>query len=175
LLGLIGGFGYTAPPLQYKYKAIGLPLVFLLMGPLMVGGSYYVITGELSVKALVVSIPIGLLVTAILHGNEWRDITDDARFGIGTLSAHIGRKKAHLLYVGLVTCAYMARISAVLFNILPVTSLLAVLSMPLFVRAIRASELGINGQQRAIAKIDLETAQLYTAFGLLLTLGLVLR
>jgi 1,4-dihydroxy-2-naphthoate octaprenyltransferase len=58
---------------------------------------------------------------------------------------------------------------------MPVNSLLALLSMPLLVRAIRASELGINGQQQAIAKIDLETAQLHAAFGLLLVLGLTLR
>jgi 1,4-dihydroxy-2-naphthoate octaprenyltransferase len=172
VLGLIGGFGYTAPPLQYKYKAVGLPLVFVLMGPLMVGGAYFVITGGWRVEPLIASIPIGLLVTAILHGNEWRDIVDDARFGIGTLSAQIGRKWAHLGYIGLVTGAYLALVVAVLFYYLPVTSLLALLSMPLLVRAIRASELGINGQQRAIAKIDLETAQLHAAFGALLAIGI---
>lgn len=172
LLGLIAGFGYTAPPLQYKYKAAGLPLVFILMGPLMVGGAYYVITGGWGLEPFIASIPIGLLVTAILHGNEWRDIADDARYGIGTLSAHIGRKWAHLGYIGLVTGAYLALAIAVLFGVLPVTSLLALLSMPLLVRAIRASELGINGQQRAIAKIDLETAQLHAAFGALLVLGI---
>ena len=48
------------------------------------------------------------------------------------------------------------------------------LSLPLLVRAIRASELGISGQQRAIAMIDLETAQLHAAFGYLLVLGLIL-
>jgi len=175
ILGLVGGFGYTAPPLQYKYKAVGLPLVFLLMGPLMVCGAYYVITGRLAIEPLIVSIPIGLLVTAILHGNEWRDIADDARYGIGTLSAQIGRKWAHLGFIGLITGAYLVLIIAVLLKLMPVNSLLALLSMPLLVRAIRASELGINGQQQAIAKIDLETAQLHAAFGLLLVLGLALR
>ena len=38
VFGLVMGWGYTAPPLQYKYRALGLPLVFLLMGPLMVVG-----------------------------------------------------------------------------------------------------------------------------------------
>lgn len=66
VVGLIGGFGYTAPPLQYKFRALGIPLVFLLMGPLMVGGAYYVITGTFDVRALIVSIPVGLLVAAIL-------------------------------------------------------------------------------------------------------------
>ena len=39
LAGLVMGYGYTAPPFQYKYKAIGLPIVFVLMGPLMVMGA----------------------------------------------------------------------------------------------------------------------------------------
>ncbi|HEX9674991.1 MAG TPA: LLM class flavin-dependent oxidoreductase [Anaerolineales bacterium] len=174
LVGLVGGFGYSAPPLQYKYKALGIPLVFALMGPLMVMGSYFVVTGSLAWQPLLVSVPIGLLVVAILHGNEWRDITDDARYGIGTLSTHIGRRWAHLGYLALVTGAYLVLGLAVLLRALPVTSLLALLSLPLLVRAIRASELGIQGQQRAIAKIDLETAQLHAAFGLLYVLGLAM-
>src|SRR6266536_1806255 len=54
LLGLVGGFGYTAPPLEYKFHALGPPLVFLLMGPLMVVGAYYVSSGAFTWTALVV-------------------------------------------------------------------------------------------------------------------------
>ncbi len=174
LLGLALGFGYTAPPFQYKYRAMGLPLVFILMGPLMVIGSYYVITGSTGLSPMIVSIPIGFLVTAILHGNEWRDISDDARFGIGTLSAFIGRKWAHLVYVSLVTGAYLAVVLGVLLHLLPQTSLLALLSMPFLVRSIHTAGMGANGQQRSIAKIDLETAQLHAAFGVLFVIGLAL-
>jgi len=174
LLGLVGGFGYTGPPLQYKFRALGLPLVFLLMGPLMVGGAYYVITGTVSWPALVASLPVGLLVVAILHGNEWRDVGDDARAGISTLSIRAGRQAAHLLYLSLVVGAYVALALAVAVGALPPPSLLAMLSLPLLVRAIRSSELGAAGQQRAIAMIDLETAQLHAAFGLLLVAGLAI-
>jgi 1,4-dihydroxy-2-naphthoate octaprenyltransferase len=174
LLGLAGGFGYTAPPLQYKFHALGLPLVFLLMGPLMVVGAYYVVAGAFSWQALVVSLPVGLLVAAILHGNEWRDLSEDARAGISTLSIRAGRRVAHLLYVSLVVGAYLALAMAVAVGALPPSSLLAMLSLPLLVRAIRASELGAGGQQRAIAMIDLETAQLHAAFGFLLAAGLFL-
>jgi 1,4-dihydroxy-2-naphthoate polyprenyltransferase len=174
LLGLAGGFGYTAPPLQYKFHALGLPLVFLLMGPLMVVGAYYVVAGAFSWQAVVVSLPVGLLVAAILHGNEWRDLSEDARAGISTLSIRAGRRVAHLLYVSLVVGAYLALAMAVAAGALPPSSLLAMLSLPLLVRAIRASELGAGGQQRAIAMIDLETAQLHAAFGFLLAAGLFL-
>ena len=82
LMGLAGGYFYTAPPFQYKFRALGLPLVFLMMGPLMTLGGYYAVSGDWSPVALVLSIPIGFLVTAILHGNEWRDIREDTRAGI---------------------------------------------------------------------------------------------
>jgi 1,4-dihydroxy-2-naphthoate polyprenyltransferase len=174
LLGLIGGFGYTAPPLEYKFHALGPPLVFLLMGPLMVVGAYYVTSGAWSWEALLVSLPVGLLVTAILHGNEWRDVSEDARAGISTLSIRTGRRAAHALYLALVIGAYLVLSLAVAVQALPAQSLLAMLSLPLLVRAIRASELGASGQQRAIAMIDMETAQLHAAFGFLLAAGIAI-
>lgn len=174
VIGLIGGWGYTAPPLEYKYRALGIPLVFTLMGPLMVVGTYYAVTGTWNLQALVLSVPVGLLVAAILHGNEWRDIKDDARAGMSTLSVRFGRRAAYYGYLSLVVGAYLALAVAVLFEWLPTASLLAMLSLPLLVRAIRASELGATGQQRALAMIDLETAQLHAAFGYLMVLGLLL-
>ena len=108
ILGIVAGYGYTAPPFQYKYRALGIPLVFLLMGPIMVCGGYYAITGQFSWQAVVVSIPVGLLVAAILHGNEWRDISDDARSGMATLSVKYGRRAAYYGYVSLVVGAYLA-------------------------------------------------------------------
>jgi 1,4-dihydroxy-2-naphthoate octaprenyltransferase len=173
LLGLLGGWGYTAPPLQYKFRALGLPLVFLLFGPLSVIGGYYVITGEWSLDALWLSIPVGLLVTAILHGNEWRDIAEDARVGGVTFSIRAGQRLAHAGYLWLVVGAYVALGVAVMVNALPDESLLALLSLPLLVRVIRDSELGAMGQQRAIARIDIETAQLHAAFGALMVIGLL--
>ena len=59
LLGLVAGYTYTAPPFQYKYRALGVPLVFVLMGPIMVVGAYFAITGTWDVRALVLSIPVG--------------------------------------------------------------------------------------------------------------------
>ncbi|HEV8671883.1 MAG TPA: 1,4-dihydroxy-2-naphthoate octaprenyltransferase [Candidatus Limnocylindria bacterium] len=174
LAGLIGGYTYTAPPFQYKFGSFGIPLVFLLLGPLAVAGSYYAITGTLDWSALAVSVPVGLLVAAILHGNEWRDISEDARAGAKTFSVRMGRQAAHWLYLVLVVGAYIALTVAVLANLLPTWSLLAMLSLPLLVRQIRSAEFGASGQQRAIAMIDLQTAQLHATFGYLMVAGLVI-
>jgi len=174
LTGLVAGYSYTGPPFQYKFHALGVPLVFFLMGPLMVIGTYYAITGGYDSAALFASIPIGFLVAAILHANEWRDISEDARGGIRTLSAQIGSSQAHYLYVALVTGSYLAIGIAAMGHFLPVSTLLVLLSMPIYVSALRASELGATGQVRALSMIDLKTARLHMYFGFLLVAGLVL-
>jgi 1,4-dihydroxy-2-naphthoate polyprenyltransferase len=174
VLGLVAGWGYTAPPLQYKYRALGVPLVFLLMGPLMVGGTYFAVSGTWSLSALILSIPVGLLVAAILHGNEWRDISEDTRAGIVTLSSRIGREWAHYGYVALVLGAYMSLGLSVAFRLLPPATLLAIVSLPFLAQVVRSAELGATGQARAIAMIDLQTARLHLAFGTLLVLGVLL-
>ena len=173
LIGFIGGYFYTAPPFQYKYRALGLPLVFVLMGPLMVVGSYYAITGSFDANLLWVSVPVGLLVTAILHGNEWRDVAEDTRHGFTTFSAQVGRDVAHWVYVMLILGAYVAVGLAVMVGALPRLALLTLFSLPLTAWILRDAERGAEGHLRAIAMIDLMTARLHGAFGVLLLVGLV--
>ena len=173
VIGFIGGYFYTAPPFQYKYRALGLPLVFVLMGPLMVIGAYYAVTGTFDPNLLVVSLPVGLLVTAILHGNEWRDVAEDTRHGFTTFSAQVGRDAAHWVYVMLILGAYVAVGVAVMVGALPTLALLTLFSLPLVAWILRDAERGAEGHLRAIAMIDLMTARLHGAFGALLLVGLV--
>jgi 1,4-dihydroxy-2-naphthoate octaprenyltransferase len=174
LAGLVGGYTYTAPPFQYKFHALGVPLVFMLMGPLMTVGAYYAVTGTWSWVALVLSVPVGLLVAAILHGNEWRDISEDTRAGIVTLSSRLGKDFAHYAYLALILGAYMTLGLAVAARLLPPATLLAILSLPLLAQVLRSAELGASGQTRAIAMIDVQTARLHLAFGALLVVGVLL-
>jgi 1,4-dihydroxy-2-naphthoate polyprenyltransferase len=171
VLGLAAGYFYTAPPFQYKYHALGVPLVFLLMGPIMTVGGYYAASGAWSVNALVLSIPVGCLVAAILHGNEWRDISEDTRAGIVTLSSRIGKEFAHYAYLALILGAYMTLSVAVALRLVPIGALLAILSLPFLAQVLRSAELGASGQARAISMLDLQTARLHLAFGTLLVVG----
>lgn len=173
-LGLLAGYSYTGPPFQYKFHGLGVPLVFFLMGPLMVEGSYYAIAGHWSAAALYASIPVGFLVAAILHANEWRDINEDSRADVVTLSSEIGTHLAHRLYLALLLGAYLAIGLAIMGHGLPVSVLLVLLSLPVLVPILRDSELGAQGQARALSMIDMKTAQLHMYFGLLLVLGLLI-
>jgi 1,4-dihydroxy-2-naphthoate polyprenyltransferase len=172
-IGLLGGYFYTAPPFHYKYRALGVPLVFLMMGPLMVIGGFFAASGGFDWRTIALSVPVGLLVTAILHGNEWRDVGEDRRLGFTTLSAEMGKPFARWFYVALLVGAYVAVAVAVMLGLLPTATLLTILSLPATVWLLHQAEKGAAGSLRSIAMIDLYTARLHTLFGVLLLAGLI--
>jgi 1,4-dihydroxy-2-naphthoate polyprenyltransferase len=171
-LGVIGGYFYTAPPFQYKYRALGVPLVFLQMGVLMTVGGYFAASGHFDWRVVVLSAPAGLLVAAILHGNEWRDISEDVRLGFTTLSAQMGKRAAYGTYVGLVLGAYMVLALAVIVGIAPKLTLLAMFSLPAAWWLLRAAERGYSGSTGDINTIDLMTARVHTVFSSLFLFGI---
>jgi hypothetical protein len=61
VVGALAGYFYTADPVKYKYLALGEFSVFLMWGPLMVGGSFYVQTGSWvrMPQVILASIPFG--------------------------------------------------------------------------------------------------------------------
>lgn len=62
-----------------KYRGLGVSLVFIIFGPLMVLGSYFVQLQRIDVNIFFISIPIGLLAAAILHANDIIDIYCDRK------------------------------------------------------------------------------------------------
>lgn len=175
LVGLALSYGYTAPPLELKYKMLGIPTIFLVFGPFMTVGAYFAISGTFSVIALTAGLPLGLFIGAVLHGNEWRDIADDSHYGIATYAARIGRRRSYLTYIGLVIAAYIVVVIGILLHEFPTASVLVLFSLPFLVRSIRSAVMGSNGLQSAIAKIDMETAQLEMIFAVLFAISLAFR
>ncbi len=169
LLGFLAGFFYTAHPIAFKYLALGEPMVFLMWGPLMVSGAYYVQTGTLTVQAIWLSLPFGILVASILLANNIRDIQYDGRVGIKTIATLLGHSRSLLLYQGLILGAYVATLVLVLLRQLSLWGLLVLLSLPL------AFKLMQTLKQSVPPDADARTAQLDTAFGLLLVISLVLQ
>ncbi len=171
-VGLIGGYSYTAGPVAYKYRGLGVPLVFLLMGPLMVGGTYFVQTGSFNLLVLFASLPVGCLVGAILHANEYRDIDHDSLHGIINPSILLGRKKSRFLYYLLVGSAYLIVVAMAVSGYLSVWALLTLLTVPFALKPIKVIEETARGQDSPqLPLIDVLTAQLHLQFGLLLIFG----
>jgi 1,4-dihydroxy-2-naphthoate octaprenyltransferase len=170
-IGLIGTFAsltYTAPPLKYKYSALGEISVFLMWGPLMVAGSFFVQRQEFSLNAFWISLPFGVLVALVLLANNIRDIAHDHNKGILTLAIVLGQHKSILLYGTLVVVAYLGIILMSIFGPLYLWSLIVLASLPLALRLLKQMKTHVP------ADADARTAQLDTAFGVLLVISLVL-
>ncbi|UCH11468.1 MAG: prenyltransferase, partial [Fidelibacterota bacterium] len=174
LVGFLGGVFYTAGPIAYKYHALGDLLVFALMGPLMVIGSYFALTGSYEVSILYVSLPVGFLVAAILAANNYRDIAHDREAGIKTFASMLGYTGAKVEYSLLVLGAYVTVVLMVVFQILEPWALLVLVSLPPAWKNLRAVWANTPGEVEAVAMTDQQTAQVHLQFGILLVIGLII-
>jgi len=173
LIGALGGYFYTRKPFMLKYRGLGIPLIFLLYGPLPVLGSSYLQTGQLGMREILLSIPVGLLTTAILHANDIRDIYHDSKAGIKTLSIIMGRNNAKVLYAGFLLIPYLAVIIMALTSVTPVWSIAVLITLPIAVGNIKKMY-AENGDGMGIKTLDQETAKLQMLFGIVFIVSILI-
>lgn len=174
LLGIMGGYFYTAKPFSFKYHALGDVLIFLMYGPAIVAGTFYALTGTFSWVAVYASIPLGLLVTGILQANNLRDIIHDRKANIKTLATVFGEGFAKGEYIFLIGGAYLTVVLLVVFNILSVWALLVFLSLPIALKNLNMIK-GVKVEDTGkIAMLDAMTAQLTLVFGVLLSISIII-
>jgi len=108
------------------------------MGTLPVLGMYFVQTTNYGWPAAVVaSIPSGILVHNLLLLNEFPDVEADRKGGRKTLPIAVGKSRASIVYSVLTVIVYLWIIGWVVAGWMPVFSLLALLTLPLAIRAIQ--------------------------------------
>lgn len=174
LVGFLSGIFYTAGPKGYKYLAIGDIAVFILMGPLMVGGSYFVLTGSYGWNVFWISLPIGFLVMAILWANNLRDITHDSKAGIKTLAIILGWKKTLAIYLIIIYTPFVILTALWLLNRFDWTIMLAILALPIAVKcSILAAKYDSDKPEIILGLVE-KTAALHLVFGALLVIGLLI-
>jgi 1,4-dihydroxy-2-naphthoate octaprenyltransferase len=137
LLGLGISVFYVAPPLRLKHRGLGEPSVFLVWGPLMTGGTYYVTTGTLPPWVLVASLPYALLVAAVLIGKHVDKLDADQALGVRTLAVILGRERSLFLNQELLVAFFFLTLCLVLTGTLGVWTLLCFLALPRLVRVLR--------------------------------------
>lgn len=173
VVGLLGGYLYTGGPKGYKYLALGDVLVFLLMGPLMVVGTYYALTGGMTVTVFLASLPVGSLVAAIMAINNHRDATADQEAEVKTLSNVIGFRASRIENLLLPVSAYLLVALMALFGVLSAWTLLVFLSLPLALANLRDIKNSGEESARELSYLVVRSAQLHMVFGVLLSAGIV--
>jgi 1,4-dihydroxy-2-naphthoate octaprenyltransferase len=173
-LGLAVGLFYTA----LKYHALGDLAVFLNFGLLGSLGAWVVQTRRFSWIPVVWTVPMAMLVVAILHANNWRDSISDRERRVTTVAALLG-DRGSLFYYGFLVFGSLAIIVGLIFlprlvssqlAAMPLTFLVVMLALPqalsLWGRALRRHT---PRRPMDFLILDGATANYNLVFGLLCT------
>ncbi|MGI9087817.1 MAG: prenyltransferase [Chthoniobacterales bacterium] len=165
-LALVGlGCAVLYPAFLKKY-AFGDLLIVIAFGLGLTLGAYGVQERAVSLaqwlKVALLSLPICLLVDAILHANNLRDAEDDRAAHVRTLATWLTPAAGRVLQLVLLFGPLVFVLAGVAARLLPVWSLTTLLSLPLLWRAARSGS--VPG-----------TAQTHLVFGLLYTASFLLQ
>jgi 1,4-dihydroxy-2-naphthoate octaprenyltransferase len=161
LLGAACALLYT-PTL--KRFALGDLVIMIAFGLGLTLGAYGVQTPIVSAaqvgRVLLLSLPLTLLVDAILHANNIRDAADDGASGVLTLARALGTRNSAALQAVLVFGPVALVAVFVLLRLIPPSALAVLLTVPLLVKGFRTGDVPF-------------LAQAHLLFGLLYALGIV--
>lgn len=125
---------YTWP---LKYYGLGEPAVLLVWGPLMVGGSYYVLAGHWSWAVAWLSLVFALGPTTVLFGKHTDKLEADRSKGVNTLPVILGERLSRRCVLGMIAAQYLLSIGLVLSGSFGWPLLLVLASLPALPRLFR--------------------------------------
>ena len=174
LIGLLGGYFYTAAPIRLGYRSIGEFVIALLFGLLPVYGSYYLQTKTIDIIPLLPAVIVGILIFLVILINEFPDVAADTAVNKRTLVVRFGVSAGVRVYqIALITSYIIAAASIFIFPFMFFAGLFYLLTLPLAVLAIKFAnkeDLATPGLYRA-NKI---TILLHTIGALALTAGFII-
>ncbi|NLO69819.1 MAG: 1,4-dihydroxy-2-naphthoate octaprenyltransferase [Porphyromonadaceae bacterium] len=165
--GMIGSYFYFF----MKYRALGDLNIFIIYGLLISLGTYLVMTNKLSWEILMIAAAPGLLIIAVLHANNTRDIKHDSVVNIKTAAMLLGIKGSINYYIILGVGAYLLIVICVIIGIQHWLSLIVFVSFPVLMKNIKQIKLADIDKPELIQKLDENTAQLVMMFMTLLVVA----
>lgn len=132
-LGIFFVLFYTFP---LKYIALGEISVLIVWGPLMIGGGYYVITGQWDWNVILASLPYALGVTGVIFGKHIDKVEMDQSKHIHTLPVLLGERASRYAVVGMMALQYLLVIYLVIIGFFTPLMLIVFLALPTFIKFI---------------------------------------
>lgn len=171
IFSIFAGIIYTAGPFPLAYNGLGDVFVFIFFGIIGTMGTYYLHTQEISLLALIVSIPVGALITNILVVNNYRDIEEDRVANKRTLAVILGREFSRWQFIFLILISYSSSVVLYLNFNYGLWIFLPLATLPLAVLLIKMLYTLKGEELNKTLELSAKFAGLY---GLLLSVGLIL-
>lgn len=173
IFGVLSATFYVFPRINLVGLGIGEALIGINFGILMTFGAYYVQTGNFSWVPIVASLPVALLITAVLYINEFQDAKADQAVGKNHLVVRLGKKQAVSGYILIMLLTYLIVVIGVITDTLPPVSLIALLTLPLALKSIRVAQEHYDDSIKLVPA-NASTIMNHLFTGLLLVISFVL-
>ncbi len=166
-VGVAAGLLYSVPRIGLKFNALGDLGVFLAFGPGIVLGAVLLVGAAPTVADLLVSIGIGMVIVAVLHANNWRDIKSDSSAGVKTMATLLGERGSKYYYLGLIWLSYITFALAVVLDRSDWPILGSLLTVPW---AIKLTRVALNEKNWNRKVLDVKTG-FFTALHMYFTIA----
>ncbi|MFP3893259.1 1,4-dihydroxy-2-naphthoate polyprenyltransferase [Exiguobacterium indicum] len=172
LISMFVGYIYTGGPLPIAYTPFGEVVAGFFMGYIIIAISAYLQIGYVPTEAVAISVPVAILIGSILLANNIRDLDNDKVNGRKTIACLVGHRRAVYVLIGFFAAAVLSLIIAVLAFEVSWFALLALLSIPLMIKAVRLFWKDLPPEKLMPGMA--QTGKVNTIFGLLLAISLVI-
>jgi 1,4-dihydroxy-2-naphthoate octaprenyltransferase len=152
IIGLLGGFFYTAPPVKLGYRYFGELVIALLFGLLPVYGSYYLQTKMIDVTPILPAVIVSTLIVLVILINEFPDLKADAAVNKKTLVVLFGVRVSIWIYRAVLVAGFVIAIAMLIYRPMFYAGLFYLFSLPVGILAIRFAnekDLTTPGRYRA--------------------------
>jgi len=157
-----------------KRHALGDFDIFLTYALLPCTGTAVAVSGVITWDVMYVAVPLGLIIVAILHSNNLRDIETDNKAGITTLAMCAGHHTSAWIYTLEMSIPFVSVIMCIATGVFPLWSLIALLPLHGFLDNIRTvMRYGTEGKG-SVRGVDENTAKLLLVFSLMLTISFII-
>ncbi len=132
IFGVFSGIFYTSPFLKLINTGMGEILVGLNFGILVSWGSYYVQIQKFNMDIILLSVPLGLLISLILIINEIPDYDADKKTSKNSLVVKLGKENTICLFKYLFVLNIIYILFIFIFNIAPKYIIISLITIPIF-------------------------------------------
>jgi 1,4-dihydroxy-2-naphthoate octaprenyltransferase len=126
MLGVGGGYFYSAPPLSLASRGWGDLVIGALFGLLAVLGTYFIQTTTFTLEVLTASLPVSLWIAAVIWINQIPDIEADSSTGKRTMVVRMGIDRSIETYSAIQVSVMAVIAGGVILKLLPLTALVAI-------------------------------------------------
>ena len=173
LVCMLAGYFYTGGKYPIAYSPFGEVVSGFFMGTIIIALSFYFQTGYVNADIIIVSLPLFIMIGAILLANNIRDLDNDKESGRRTYAILVGRNNAIKTMAISFIVVYLLNVLFIVTKYASWWNLLVFVTIPLAIKIIKG--FSANNNKKTMAPYMVLTAKLTIFVGFIMSLANILK